>query len=80
VFGFAFFVEGIEGQSVVFTFPAAGAGFLLALFLYSRRQKEKGKYPFLLFFLGTFFLSLILFASWGISHSGFPQFSELGWI
>jgi len=78
--GFTYTVESIEGQSVVFTLPAAAVGFLLALFLYLRRQKERGKHPFLLFFLIAYLLSLILFAYWGLSHSGFPQFSELGWI
>lgn len=80
LFGFTFTAEAIEGQSVVLAFPATGVGFLLALFLYFRRQKERGKYPFLIFFLGSFLLSFILFVCWGIYHSGFPQFSELGGI
>ena len=79
LFGLTFTAEGIEGQSVIFVFPAAGVGFLLALFLYLKRQREKGLYPFLQFFMGANFFSLILFAYWGISRSGFPQFSELGW-
>jgi len=78
-YGFTFTANGIEGQTVVFTFPAAGVGFLLALILNLKRQK-KSPNPFLLFFVAGYFLSLILFAYWGISRSGFPQFSELGWI
>ena len=39
---------------------------------------------FLIFFIAGFliayFLSMLLFTCWGISQSGFPQFSELGWI
>ena len=79
-YGFAFTVNGIEGQTVVFTFPAAGVGFLLTLFLYFHRKKEGNQNPFLFFFMSGYLLSLILFAYWGISRSGFPQFSELGWI
>jgi len=80
LYGFTFTVNGIEGQTVIFTFPAAGAGFLLALLLYLKRKKEGSLNPFLFFFLGAYFLSLLLFACWGISRSGFPQFSEFGWI
>jgi len=79
-YGFTFTTNGIEGQTVIFTFPAAGFGFLLALLLYFQRRKEGNKNPFLLFFLSAYFLSLLLFAYWGISRSGFPQFSELGLI
>ena len=79
-YGFTFTANGIEGQTVIFTFPAAGFGFLLALFLYLQGKKEGSQNPFLLFFLSGYFLSLLLFAYWGISRSGFPQFSELGWI
>lgn len=79
-YGFAFTVNGIEGQTVVFTFPAAGLGFLIAFLLCSRKQRKGIDNPLLLFFLIGYFLSIILFSVWGISHSGFPQFSELGWI
>jgi len=79
LYGFTFTVNGIEGQTVIFTFPAAGAGFLLALVLYLKRR-QKSPNLFLLFFIAAYFMSLILFAYWGISHPGFPEFSELGWI
>lgn len=79
-YGFTFTANGIEGQTVIFTFPVAGAGFLLSLLLYFKRKKEGSQNPFLLFFLSAYFLSLLLFAYWGISRSGFPQFSEIGWI
>jgi hypothetical protein len=79
-YGFAFTANGIEGQTVIFTFPGAGAGFLLALLLYFKRKKEGNQNPFLFFFMSGYLLSLVLFAYWGISRSGFLQFSELGWI
>ena len=77
LYGFTFTVNGIEGQTVLLTFPAAGLGFMLSLVL---NLREKGKNQVLLFFLLGYFLSLILFAYWGITQGGFPEFSELGWI
>jgi hypothetical protein len=77
LYGFTFTVNGIEGQTVIFTFPAAGIGCALSFFLSLR---EKGENQVLLFFLLGYFLSLILFAYWGIAHGGFPEFSELGLI
>jgi hypothetical protein len=73
-------VNGIEEQTLIFTFPTASVGFLLALIFYFHRKKEGDQNPFLFFFMSGYLLSLILFAYWGISRSGFPQFSELGWI
>lgn len=80
LYGFTFTVNCIEGQTVVIYFPAAGIGFLVSLFLYLRNRKQSLHNPVLLFFLGGYFLSILLFSYWGISNSGFPQFSELGWI
>jgi hypothetical protein len=79
-YGFTFTVNGIEGQTVPFTFPAAFISFAITLVLYFKGQKGVGRNPVLLFFLSAYFLSSLLFAYWGISHSGFAQFSELGWI
>jgi len=79
-YGFAFSAAAIEGQTVVFAFPAAVLGFLFTLFLYLKRMKGEGRNPILLFFTAAYFLSMLLFSYWGITRSGFPQFSELGWI
>ena len=79
-FGFNFTVNGIEGQTVIFTFPAAFVGCLLSFILYWKGRR-KGLYnPVYIFFAVAYFLSVVLFAYWGLSRSGFPQFSELGWI
>jgi len=80
IYGFNFTVNGIEGQTVIFTFPGAFAGCLLSSVLYLRGRKQGYHNPFHLFFSIAYFVSSALFAYWGISHSGFPQFSELGWI
>jgi hypothetical protein len=79
-YGFTFTVNCIEGQTIGIYFPAAALGFLLSLFLYLKNRKQNIHNPVLLFFLSAYFLSLLLFSYWGISQSGFPQFSELGWI
>ena len=80
LYGFTFTANCIEGQTVVIYFPAAGIGFLVPFFLYLRDRKQSLHNPVLLFFLGGYLLSVLLFSYWGISRSGFPQFSELGWI
>ncbi len=79
-YGFNFTVNCIEGQTVALGLSAAGLGFILTSFLYLKNRKSNPNNPIHIFFLSAYFLSLILFAYWGITHSGFPQFSELGWI
>jgi len=49
-------------------------------FLYLKRIKQRTQNPVLFFFLIAYLISTLLFLYWGMSHSGFPQFSELGWI
>lgn len=79
-YGFTFTVNGIEGQTVVFTFPAAFLGFLSTLFLFLKGRKKGFQNPYLFFFSSAYLLSFLLFAYWGLTRSGFPQFSELDWI
>ena len=79
-YGFNFTVNGIEGQTVILTFPAAFVGSLLSFILYWKARR-KGLYnPVYIFFAIAYFLSAVLFAYWGLTRSGFPQFSELGLI
>jgi len=80
LYGFTYTLEAIEGQTVIFALPAAILGFLFPLILYLKKKKENSRNPVLLFFIGAYFLSILLLLYWGISQSGFPQFSELGWI
>ncbi len=80
LYGFTYTLEAIEGQTVIFAFPAAILGFLFSLILYRRRKRENSRNPILLFFMGAYLISILLFLGWGISQSGFPQFSELGWV
>ena len=79
-YGLTFMAEAVEGQTVIFAFPAACVNFLVSLVLYLKRAREGRINPVFLFFLLAYLLSVILFSGWGISRGGFPQFSELGWI
>ena len=80
LFGFAFFANGVEGQTVPLMLPAAGIGLLLALLYLIRAQRLRLYNPVAVFFITAFVVSLVLFGVWGILHPGFTQFSELGWI
>jgi hypothetical protein len=80
LFGFSFAVNGIEGQTIAFVLPAALCGALISIGLRWKESRHDGKDPVTLFFLVAYLTSLVLFAYWGIMYSGFPQFSELGWI
>jgi hypothetical protein len=79
-YGLSFAVNGIEGQTVILNFPAAGIGFFASLFLYLRQKEKEEQNALMIFFAAAYFMSIIIFAYWGIIRSGFPQFSELGWI
>jgi hypothetical protein len=80
-FGFSFAVNAIEGQTVALTFPAAVLMSLVCFWIYGRgRRRQRVHNVAALFFLLGFLLSVLLLAYWGISHPGFPEFSELGWI
>jgi hypothetical protein len=79
-YGFTFTCNGIEGQTFPLTFPAAVIGMTVALVLYLKNKKTGRPNPVLLFFLFGYLIGVILFAYWGISHPGFPEFSAIGWI
>lgn len=79
-YGFTYSCNGIEGQTVLLTFPAAIFGTLVAFLLYLKSTRSRHANPVLLFFLLGYLISAVLFAYWGISHPGFPEFSALGWI
>ena len=80
VYGFTYFCNGVEGQTVVFTLPLALIIPLAILWFGYRRRIQLLKNPVLSFYFFTYLLALCLFIFWGIWHKGFPEFSELGWI
>lgn len=79
-YGFTFALNGIEGQTVVFVIPAALLGVVFSGGERFKLSQDIETNPIRVFFLLAYILSLFLFAYWGIRYSGFPQFSELGWI
>ena len=80
LYGFTFFVNGVEGQTVVFTAPVAAA-VPAGIVLFSKgRGASFRKQQVSLFFLFSYSVAVVLFILWGIWKQGFPQFSELGWI
>jgi len=79
-YGFTYFVNGVEGQTVVFTFPLVVVIPLVILWLGHRKRIQLLKNPVLSFYFFTYILALCLFIFWGIWHKGFPEFSQLGWI
>jgi len=80
LFGFAYFCDGVEGQTVFLLLPGAVLGALWAAAAARRagtgvlRQSVRG------FLVVAYATALILFAVWGVWHRGFPEFSALGWI
>jgi len=80
LYGFAYALNSVEGQTVILMFPLAAAACLCCLGLYLRDRKRKAQDPVVIFFLAGYLLSIILLAYWGIKNSGFPEFSDLGWI
>lgn len=80
LYGFTYFCNGVEGQTVVFTLPLALIIPLVIFWLGRRRQIHLLKNPVLCFYFLAYILALCLFMFWGIWQKGFPEFSELGWI
>jgi hypothetical protein len=79
-YGFTYFCNGIEGQTVIFTLPFALIIPLSLLVISLLSHNLNVKHPVVVFYLIAFMTANVLFMVWGITFSGFPEFSELGWI
>lgn len=77
VYGFTIFASGIEGGTILLTFPFA---ILAALFCLITGWRNYKFVPINTFFLTGYGFAALAFAIWGLYWSSFPQFSELGWI
>lgn len=79
-YGFTYFCNAVEGQTVVFTFPLAVL--LAAAMIWLRRRWKNSLLhnPVFVMFLFAWLTAICLFLVWGIWHGGFPEFSDLGWI
>jgi len=73
-YGFIFFADGVEGQTVPILLPFA--------ILYLAWSIGRGR-PWAtvrLFYTLAAIVSILLFATWGIGHRGFPEFSKVGLV
>ncbi|HEX6304187.1 MAG TPA: hypothetical protein VFZ76_08365 [Anaerolineales bacterium] len=77
IYGFTYFCIFLEGQTVALGLPFALVVFLFALV---RGRKRLAQQPVLAFFFIACLLAFLLFAGWGLSWGGFPEFSEVGLI
>jgi len=73
-YGFIYFAAGVEGQTVPLLLPFCTAYLVWAL----TRGRPWG--PVRRFFGVGAAVSILLFAIWGVSHRGFPEFSAVGMI
>ncbi len=80
LYGATYFINAVEGQTVVFTLPLAVAIPLTIGLVASRRRVPLLRNPVLWFFTVAYATAACLFVYWGVRRGGFPQFSELGWI
>jgi hypothetical protein len=80
VYGFTFFVNAVEGQTVIFQLPAAImlTGMLAAMRVSGRKTFQQN--PGVTFFLAGYTGASLLMAIWWLWQGGFPEFSALGWI
>ncbi|MGH7600257.1 MAG: hypothetical protein ACREOI_28215 [bacterium] len=79
-YGFAYFTDAVEGQTVVLLFPSAVL-ILGGILRHAKKQPNSLKQnPVMLFSLVGYVIAVALFFIWWIWQGGFPQFSELGWV
>ncbi len=77
IYGFAFFLIVVEGQTAPLGVPFAALFLLLGL---ARGRKQLNAHPLLTFFLISCLVATLLFAIWGLYWGGLPEFSEVGII
>ena len=79
-FAFAYFCDGVEGQTVPILLPGAIAVVLVAAVMVRNEARIVGRHPVVAFLLAASVVALVLFGIWYVWQGGFPQFSELGWV
>ena len=77
IYGFTYFCDFIEGQTVALGLPFALA---IVLFGLTWGRSKLSQRPVLAFFFVTCMVAFLLFAGWGLYWHGFPQFSDVGLI
>jgi len=79
-FGFAYFTDAVEGQTVPMMLPAAIVVPFVSWMRFRGADTTSHTNPVLLFYAVGYAFALISFAVWLAWQGGFPQFSERGII
>lgn len=79
-FGFTYFVNAVEGQTVWFTFPYAIFLVITISYIPNKYKTAINQNCVLAFFFFGYIIASGFFLFWLVWQRGFPQFSELGWI
>lgn len=74
-YGFIYFATAVEGQTVFLALPFCVA---LAIQGLASRSTPASRAPVRAFFVASAFVSLLLFAIWGVWQRGFPEFTRAG--
>ena len=74
-YGFIQFATSVEGQTVYLALPFCA---VLAILGIASRSAPPGHAPVRSFFTAAAFVSLLLFAIWGVWQRGFPEFTRAG--
>lgn len=77
IYGFTLFLIVVEGGTVPLSLPASA---LLAAAGLWRWRAAHSLHPVIAMFVAAHALTLVLLVIWGLWHTGFPQFTELGWL
>jgi hypothetical protein len=77
IYGLLIFIIGIEGGTVPLVFTFSILASLLGMIGGWGKFRQQ---PILLFFVIGYGLAALIFIGWWSAWSGFPQFSQLGWI
>jgi hypothetical protein len=79
LFGFTWFADGVEGQTVPLMLPAA-VGLLATVWRWRDHTRAIRTNPVMAFCAVAALFALLLFLVWAVWRRGFPQFSSLGWV
>jgi hypothetical protein len=79
-YGFIYFATAVEGQTVAIALPFTLLYAAWSVITGSSGDGSKGLKPVRAFYTAAALVSLALFAAWGVSHRGFPEFSRTGFI
>ncbi|MFK5924121.1 MAG: hypothetical protein QM496_18235 [Verrucomicrobiota bacterium] len=80
IYGLTYFINAIEGQTVMLTLPGAVLIPAAILLLANKKRMELTSHACLLFFVVAYGWAVCLFVLWYWWQGAFYQFSDLGWL